>query len=276
MQRSLAGYLVSLLLVAGLLSGLSCSSIPRATVPSRLNGNDNVEYGWPGGAGSILVKQYYVIMHVDSLRIPAYVIYHLTKKDLEGISPRSDDFRPDPELPAGSRAELVDYGHTEFDRGHMAPAADFTRNDSAMSMSFLLSNMAPQRPHLNRIMWKKLEEEVRSLASASGSIWVVTGTLFLDSTGHPVAPGIFIGPNHVAVPTHFYKAILSEDSTGKHTMFAFVLENRVMALTGQPGDYMVTVRHIEQLTGLDFFNRLQQSEQDTLETRMNPHWPPTR
>jgi DNA/RNA endonuclease G (NUC1) len=57
-------------------------------------------------------------------------------------------------------------------------------------------------------------------------------------------------------------------------MFAFTMENRETALSGKPKDYVVSVRHIEELTGLDFFNLLRKSEQDSLEAVVNTNWPP--
>ena len=151
----------------------------------------------------LLVKEFFVICHDMEQEIPEWVTYHLTRENLQGTTQRTDDFRPDPELAPGERAELVDYRNSGYDRGHMAPAADFKRSQEAMSETFLLSNMAPQRPSLNRGIWERLEREVRSLADAHGSIWVFTGALFLDGSGNPSSPVSFIGPNRVAVPTHF-------------------------------------------------------------------------
>jgi endonuclease G len=263
---------VSLLFVV--VFGLSCHPSPLESLPPQLGDNEDVKYGWPGGVGTILVKHYYVIMYADSLRIPEYVSYHLTRADLDGTAPRSNDFRSDPALPAGSRAELSDYEHSGYDRGHMAPADDFKRDSAAMSETFFLSNMAPQRPNLNRKIWERLEEQVRVLASSCGNIWVVTGSLFVDSLEQPAGPTVFIGSDRVAVPTHFYKAILCEHQDGTHEMFAFIMQNRELSLPGEPKDYSVSVRQVEKLTGLDFFNLLPGPERDSLETTVDTNWPP--
>jgi len=249
-------------------------TVNLSSVPSALAGNENIKYGYPGGEGRILSKECYIILHIDSLRIPEWVTYHLTRQNLTGNAHRGNDFRPDPDIPAGERSELVDYTRSGYDRGHMAPAGDFTRSDDAMSQTFVLSNMTPQRPKINREIWEKLEEEVRALATNCGSVWIVTGTLFLDQTGHRAQPGLFVGPDRVAVPTHYYKAILSEHPDGTHEMFAFIMENRETGLPGSPKDYVVSVRHIEDLTGLNLFNLLGKPEKDSLETPVNSHWPP--
>lgn len=125
--------------------------------------------------------------------------------------------------------------------------------------------MSPERARLNRGMGGRLEEQVRSLARSVGSIWIITGTLFLDAEGHPKKPDTFIGPDSVAVPTHFYEAILCEESNGAHEMIAFIMENRETTLPGKPWDYIVSVRHIEEVTGLELFDLLPKSEHDSLD-----------
>jgi endonuclease G len=242
-------------------------------LPEILRGNEQVRWGYPGGECTILVKEYYVICYDDANRVPDWVTYHLSRENLAGEAPRTNDFRADADLPSGERAELVDYRHSGYDRGHMAPAAAFKRSSTAMSETFLLSNVAPQRPNLNRHIWRRLEQEVRSLASAHGSIWVFTGTLFLDQAGNPIDPVAYIGPNRVAVPTHFYKVILCEHTTGTVELFAFVMQNPLQPLAGRPRDYLVSVDEVESLTGLDFFAVLPDWDEERLEEMVATNWP---
>lgn len=241
--------------------------------PPEQAGNINLKFGNPGCDGTLLIKQFYVICHKNDWKIPGWVTYHLSAEDLKGNAGRTDDFRPDAELPEGQRSELADYRNTGFDRGHMAPAADFRRSRIAVSESFLLSNMTPQTPNLNRRTWKNLEDEVRSLARAHGNIWVFTGSLFLDADSRPTQPAEHIGANHVAVPTHFYKAILCEHSEGNYEMFAFIMPNQRAVLSGTSNDYIVTVDTVEKLAGLDFFAALPDDEENHLEAMKATNWP---
>ena len=241
-------------------------------VPVELVGNEHVRWGYPGGTCAFLIKEHYVTCHNDETLVPDWVTYHLTRENLDGDAVRRNNFRPDPELPSGQRAELVDYRHSGFDRGHMAPAAAFKRSVTAMSETFFLSNMAPQRPNLNRRIWSRLEAQVRTLAETHGSIWVFTGSLYLDDAGNPADPVQFIGPNNVAVATHFYKVILCEHATGTIELFAFMMENDLDPLPGQPRDYVTSVDAIEALTQLNFFTALPEAEENRLEQITNP-WP---
>jgi endonuclease G, mitochondrial len=243
------------------------------SMPAVLMGNDNLRYGYPGGRGIVLTKQFYVILFDTTTLVPEWVTYHLTKEDLQGKANRKNNFRPDTALPEGKRSELEDYKDSGYDRGHMAPAADFKRSEEAMSETFFLSNMAPQRPNLNRITWSHLEDEVRKLADKHGSIWIFTGPLYLDSLNHRSEPKEHIGPDSVAVPTHFFKVILCEHPDGQREMFAFVMKNQLVKLTGTSKDYIVTVRKVEELSGLNFFHRLPDDEETRLETSAATTWP---
>ena len=243
------------------------------SLPAVLAGNDNIHYGYPGGKGIVLTKQFYVILFDTTTLVPEWVAYHLTKENLQGKANRKDNFRPDPDLPDGKRSELEDYKNSGYDRGHMAPAADFKRSEEAMSETFVLSNMAPQQPKLNRGIWSKLEDQVRSLAETHGSIWIFTGPLYLDSLDHRIAPKEHIGPHNVAVPTHFFKAILCEHPDGQHEMYAFVMKNQLEKLPGTSKDYVATVRRVEELSGLNFFHRLPDDEEKLLETTPVTAWP---
>ena len=72
-----------------------------------------------------------------------------------GAADRKNDFRPDDALPtAWYKVRPNDYTGSGYDRGHIAPSADRTRNDADNSNTFLMSNMVPQSPELNRGVWR--------------------------------------------------------------------------------------------------------------------------
>lgn len=115
-------------------------------------------------------------------------------------------------------------------------------NETAMSESFLMSNMSPQNPSFNRGIWAKLESLVRSWCLAEDSIYIATGPVFKDNKG-------VIGMNEVTVPGYFNKAIL--DITGEMKMIALILPNEK---SSKPLDtFVISVDSLETLTGIDFF-----------------------
>ncbi|MBV5329339.1 MAG: DNA/RNA non-specific endonuclease [Chlorobium sp.] len=72
-----------------------------------------------------------------------------------------------------------------------------------------------------------------------------------------------IGKNQVAVPTHLYKIIVDP-----HTdeAIAFVLPNMSFNPKDLP-NYIVQIRDIEDLTGLDFLSALDKQKQDSIEIK---------
>lgn len=254
------------------LRGLIAEAIPQP-IPEELRGNENVQFGFPGGEGTVLDKRYFVILYDGKLKIPRWVGYHLTRQYLEeNNAPRREKFKPDPDLPSDERAELYDYKGSGFDRGHQAPAADFHRSEEAMEETFLLSNMCPQWPSFNRGIWSRLEAQVRAVAENEGSIWVYTGALFLDEQGRASRPREFIGPDSVAVPSHFFKVILVEHGPASHEMFAFILRNQRAPVPGALASYQVTVDSVQRVSGLDFFDVLPDKEETTLKHQIDSQW----
>jgi endonuclease G len=104
---------------------------------------------------------------------------------------RKNDFRADKRVPGGPTPD--DYTNSGYDRGHMTPAAD-SNSDKQMSETFLMTNMTPQLPSVNRVAWRMLEDRVRSVPFT----YVITGAVYQW-------PAKTIGKNKVPVPVALYK-----------------------------------------------------------------------
>ena len=59
----------------------------------------------------------------------------------------------------------ADYTNSGYDRGHMAPNADFNDTYANALLTFFVANIWPQTPEVNRVEWLKTEEETRRLAA---------------------------------------------------------------------------------------------------------------
>ena len=226
---------------------------------------DNLSYGVPGAADTIIEREGYALGYIEKHEQPAWVQYIMTADEVSRrAAKRGDDFRPDPEVPTGS-ATPQDYTRSGYDRGHLAPAADMSFSVKTMSESFFMSNMSPQAPQFNRGIWSKLEKQVRHFATKEKRIVVVTGPIL------PAEKTITIGANKVTVPQYYYKVIY--DTTPPEKMIGFVLPNK-----GSSADlrtFVVTVDRVEDLTGLDFFSTVPKEKQEQLErtiTVENWHW----
>jgi endonuclease G len=252
--------------VAAMLGLLCASSSPRAqsngiALPLR---DDALFRASCPPPRQLLDRSFYHICYEPGGRIPVWVGYDLTPTLLAGTIARTDDFRPDPDLPLSARAELLDYEESGFDRGHMAPAETFKRSRPAMSASFLLSNMAPQTSKLNRGRWSRLEAEIRALVRSGERTVVITGNLFLDGDGVSTEPTMHI-KGRVAVPTHCFNAILHQSTGGQLSALGFVLPNIRGAIPGPSARYAVSIDHIEDLLEADLFAFLDSESQEEIE-----------
>lgn len=116
-------------------------------------------------------------------------------------------FKEDVRVPE-PRAHHQDYTRSGYDRGHLAPAADFSRSLELMRSTFLLSNVAPMTPRLNRGPWKRTEDETRRLARKYGRVRVRVYS-FIESSDTAR-----LRRSSVAIPTSFAKIVseLGSDS----------------------------------------------------------------
>jgi hypothetical protein len=59
----------------------------------------------------------------------------------------------------------------------IAPSADRTRNEADNSATFLMSNMMPQVPEVNRGVWGDLEEYCRELVQQGKELYILAGSM---------------------------------------------------------------------------------------------------
>ena len=207
----------------------------------------------------IITHTGYTLSYNEEYELPSYVAYELTRDEVLGGGEREDSFKADPDVRTGS-AELSDYRGSGYDRGHMAPAADFKWSDEAMSDTFYMSNMCPQDPSFNRGIWADLEAVVRTMAYDNGKVYVVTGPVLTDG------PYETIGDNDVAVPKRFYKTVL-DYSDPELKAIGFILPNEGSDLSLQ--SFAVTVDEVEEAAGIDFYPRLPDDVEEVLESTMD-------
>ena len=214
---------------------------------------------------------HYAICYRESYEQAEWSAYCLTEEELVKNAGRTDDFRSDPEITTGS-ASPADYKKSGYDRGHLSPAADFAFDEKAMSETFYMSNMSPQKGSLNRGIWKDLESEVRLWAKNFGRVYVVSGPVLEKSASEYQA----IGENGVSVPEFYYKVILaplyadeadkaSPENADSVIAMAYIFPNE--KCEGSLDDYAVSVDEVEKRTKLDFFALLEDKVENEVEAK---------
>lgn len=111
----------------------------------------------------------------DETHCPAWVSWDIEPREVVKAERAHIPFASDPRAAGSDLA--ADYAGSGFDRGHMAPAADFNFDRAALAETYLFSNICPQVPHLNRGKWAAFESETRKLAQ-SGTVHVVCWPVF--------------------------------------------------------------------------------------------------
>ncbi len=135
---------------------------------------------------------------------PLWVIYKLTPTSSKKTYKlkRLSHFSIDPRTIVAIKAD--DYTRSGYDRGHMAPnhAISSLYGKQAQKQSFLMTNITPQKPKLNRVLWQRLEEvEYSYFKNWFKELWVLTGPIF-DNTITRLESG-------VEIPDKFFKIYLA-------------------------------------------------------------------
>ena len=201
-------------------------------------------------------------------RNPVYVLEKLTFLDEEkvsatGSSRRRPNFYEETSLPEAYRSRLSHYRNSGYDRGHMAPAADYPH---ATHDTFTLTNVSPQNHSMNLSIWHQLEQWTRRVTKEHHhhphtDVYVVTGPLWLpqrqisDREFQFDYPAIGRPPSLVSVPTHLFKVVVVVDNKkDRITKCAcFVIPNTQVDPTQELQDYLVNWSDLEIVSGLQFF-----------------------
>jgi endonuclease G len=243
------------------------SAGPDAVVPAR---NRHLALGVPKGPADarqlLLDEGAYVVSYDPRKNNAAWVAWRLDEHDL-GHAGRRDDFQADDRLPSSIyRVTPGDYAHTGFDRGHLCPSGDRTASHAENAVTFLMTNIHPQRPELNRFSWEEMEEYERELAKQHHEVFIVAGGIF-DIEPPTIGHG-------VAIPKAEYKIlVVLEEGQGPDavtvntTVIAAVMPNEATVNQKPWTAYLTSVDEVEQESGYDFLTAVPEEVQRAIEAR---------
>ena len=149
-----------------------------------------------------------------------------------------------------------------FDHGHIVASADRQYSREANRQTFFLTNMQPQRNVFNSGIWMVMEGQVRS--------WNRSGfrdTLYVCKGGTIDSPENIRQTlsNGLIVPRYFFMALLCKNREG-YKALGFWVEHLDADHTNDPlSMYVVNIRELEQLTGIDFFCNLPDEVEEHVE-----------
>jgi len=110
---------------------------------------------------SVLVKSpIFKVMYSETLQQPKWIEYHVACGEGD-FSRKGLDFYV---CDSVKTSDGGDYEANVWDKGHLAPAADFNCNKDYLKMTFSYLNCVLQHEKLNRGAWRLLEAYERDLA----------------------------------------------------------------------------------------------------------------
>lgn len=237
-------------------------------------------------------KRNYTYNYDRDMFTSLWVAYPLYGAAFSGSN--SANWKRDPNVPDQYEINIVDssYGvnvgkvdNTGYDssqdyyaRGHQIPNADRQTSASKNSQTYYATNSTPQIDKgFNGGIWKTLEENIRTVAEATDTVYVVTGAAF-QKKGESEKAVTWILPKNETVkkcpiPNYYWKVFLKVKRSGGKVSSAcavgFWFEHKTYS-----GDlytnYAVSVDQIEKWTGFDFFVNVPDALETAAET--NASW----
>jgi endonuclease G len=134
-------------------------------------------------------------------------------------------------------------------------------------LTFLMSNIAPQKANLNRGVWREMEHRIADLWTQKyGELWILVGN---------VSPNQYkqtISGYNINVPDSYYMIIIGQ--TGDEVRSLAVLFSQETPYGIYPLANIVTIKELEEITGFDFLPDLPKFIQRPLEAdRPTRLWP---
>ena len=255
---------------------------------NMLLGNpSNATANGSGANNYLMLKPYFALSYNATNGTPNWVSWRVTAADL-GTAARKQTFDTDNTLPASFyHVTHADYSGSGFDRGHMCPHGDRQASTDMSYATFVMTNIIPQAPNVNRKAWDQLEIYGRELVRRDHArIYVIAGPSGRGGVGS-AGPRDTIAHGSVVVPSECWKIIVVvPESGGDQDLSKINAATRVIAVI-MPNDdtkvgdewagFRTSPAQIESHTGLHFFTNFAPDIASALRQKIDAeHIPPPR
>ncbi len=263
-----------------LITMISCASpVDSSNNPPDNNTNPynilstHVSLGVPFDADStddyLIVRNQYVLSYNKVLNIPNWVSWELNSDWFGDVDRYSGNFITDTTLPIGFyRVKHSDHTNSGYDRGHLVRSEERTKTIEDNKSTFILTNIIPQTPDLNRGVWLNLEYYCEDLCKKDNKLlYVIAGGI--NRTKNTIG-------NQIVVPDSCFKIVVVLekgqsllDVNESTQIISVVMPNIEGVRSDKWEKYRTSIRAIENSTGYNFLDKLPINIQNIIEQRVN-------
>lgn len=204
-----------------------------------------------------------------NLRAQYWSAFRWDKSNSSKNTTRTNAWASDPLIPEDYRSTAEDHNGNGYTRGHILASEDRVNSYEANAQTFYYSNMHPQTYGFNTegIWWNienKLIRDVFNKDSFRDTLYVVKGGTIRE--------GNYTIRNGIPVPHYFFVALLRKRNNEKvndgYSALGFWMEHKDNT-DNKYRNYAVSIKRLEELTGIDFFCNLPDVIENTVEQELS-------
>ena len=138
--------------------------------------------------------------------------------------------------------------------------------------------MQPQYNKFNAGLWAKMEEDVRTWANQSDTLYVCKGGTIdkkaniIEYVNHNSHQSSQVNDSHIPVPKYFFMAVLSRKGGQYQAMGYWVEQVNADRSNDTRKNYAVSIDVLEDRTGIDFFCNLPDDIETKVEKTLAPSY----
>jgi endonuclease G len=234
-------------------TGLVSLLFTLSFVSSYAQRGSHEKYGQPAKfeSGIIIKRSEFVYAFNRTTGFANWVLHRLGKDDFGPVPRFHGPFFKDSLLPIDlPRPTNTDFENSGFDKGHAVRSEERTCNNEANRQTFVMSNVFPQRPELNRGPWLDCERWVEKMCKDSTyEFWIVVGPVYEKDKVEYLNKKTKMFP----VPQWVFKVMLVKKPDGKLEKIAVLMPNINGIRKLDWKSYVVPLQKVEEVTGYKFF-----------------------